>query len=353
MNICLLGNNLTNLVLANILIKKKVSVDIISQTNQQLLKKTVRTIAISNENFSFLTENIKEVSSLGWPTKSIKIYSDNTNSSELFEFKNKKQNNFYLLKYIELYNLLKKNKSLRFIKIKNYNFESIKKRNYNLIINSDQNNLITKKYFQKKIEKNYQSLAHTAIITHQKINNSIASQIFTKNGPLAFLPMSNNKTSIVFSNNSRKIIDKKSLLQIVKKYNFKYKINEISEVESFRIRFLVLRNYIYKNILSFGDLIHKVHPLAGQGFNMTIRDIKSLTKILDENIKLGIIDGEIIAQKFQENNKHLNFIFGLGIDAINSFFKVDSKFNNNLSNPIFKILKGNKFLNNFATFLSN
>ena len=76
--------------------------------HKQLLKKTVRTIAISNENFSFLTENIKEVSSLGWPTKSIKIYSDNTNSSELFEFKNKKQNNFYLLKYIELYNLLKK-----------------------------------------------------------------------------------------------------------------------------------------------------------------------------------------------------------------------------------------------------
>jgi len=86
---------------------------------------------------------------------------------------------------------------------------------------------------------------------------------------------------------------------------------------------------------------------------MTIRDIKSLNKILDENIKLGINDGEIIAQQFQENNKHLNFMYGLGIDTINSFFKIDNKFKNNLSNPIFKILKGNKFLNNFATFLSN
>ena len=36
----------------------------------------------------------------------------------------------------------------------------------------------------------------------------------------------------------------------------------------------------FKNILSFGDLIHKVHPLAGQGFNMTIRDIKSLSNII-------------------------------------------------------------------------
>ena len=86
---------------------------------------------------------------------------------------------------------------------------------------------------------------------------------------------------------------------------------------------------------------------------MTIRDIKSLSNILEENIKLGIDDGEMIAQKFQENNKHINFIYGLGIDTINSFFKLDSKLQNNLSEPIFKILKGNKFLNKYATFLSN
>ena len=86
---------------------------------------------------------------------------------------------------------------------------------------------------------------------------------------------------------------------------------------------------------------------------MTIRDIKSLSNILDEYIKLGIHDGQIIAQKFQENNKHLNFMYGLGIDTINLFFKLDSKLKNNLSASIFKILKGNKFLNKYATFLSN
>ena len=35
------------------------------------------------------------------------------------------------------------------------------------------------------------------------------------------------------------------------------------------LKFSLLRNYSFKNILSFGDLLHKVHPLAGQGFNMT------------------------------------------------------------------------------------
>ena len=86
---------------------------------------------------------------------------------------------------------------------------------------------------------------------------------------------------------------------------------------------------------------------------MTIRDIKSLSQILDENIKLGIDDGEIIAQKFEENNKHLNFMYGFGIDSINSFFNFDNKLNNTLSGSLFRVLKGNKFLNNYATFLSN
>ncbi len=353
MNICLLGNNLTNLVLANILLKKKINVDIISQAKPSLLTNTVRTIAISNENYKFLKENIKGISNLGWPTEKIKIYSDKNKSSELFEFKNNNQKNFYLLKYSALYNLMKKNKFLKFIKLKNYNLDVIRKRNYDLIINSEQNNPITKKYFQKKIEKNYKSLAHTAIIDHKKIENKIATQIFTKKGPIAFLPLSNNQTSIVFSNNSTKLMDKLSLLQIINKYNHQYKINKISDVESVGIKFLALRDYIFKNILSFGDLIHKVHPLAGQGFNMTIRDIKSLSNILDENIKLGIDDGEIIAQKFQEKNKHLNFIYGLGIDTINTFFNLDSKLKNNLSEPIFKLLKGNKILNKYATFLSN
>ena len=128
MNICLLGNNLTNLVLANIFLRKKINVDIISLASAPSLKNTIRTIAISSENYKFLKENIKNFKNLGWPTSMIKIYSERNRSSELFEFRNKNQSNFYLLKYIEFYKLLKKNKSLKFVKYKNYSFEPIKKK---------------------------------------------------------------------------------------------------------------------------------------------------------------------------------------------------------------------------------
>ena len=57
--------------------------------------------------------------------------------------------------------------------------------------------LITNRYFSKKIVKKYNSNAHTTIIKHDQILNDTAVQIFTKKGPLAFLPISNRETSVV------------------------------------------------------------------------------------------------------------------------------------------------------------
>ena len=76
----------------------------------------------------------------------------------------------------------------------------IETKKYKLIINCDPNHEITKKFFSKKIEKNYESYAYTTVIEHKKINtNFTATQVFTRNGPIAFLPISNTSTSIVCS----------------------------------------------------------------------------------------------------------------------------------------------------------
>ena len=70
MNICLLGNNLTNLLLGSILTKKKINVDIIYQPTKFELKNTVRTIAISNDNYNFLKLILKRKNRI---IKNIKI----------------------------------------------------------------------------------------------------------------------------------------------------------------------------------------------------------------------------------------------------------------------------------------
>ena len=358
MRICLLGKSLTNLVLANVLANKKLEVDIYYTSKLDLQKSdSPRTLAISNENYTYLKKNKKKLNLKSWPTQKINIYIEKKSSEKLYEFKNSNKNNFFLIKYNEIYNSflkdLKKNKYINFIKSKKKSDLHLINKKYNLIINTETKSNITKKFFSKKFEKNYYSSAYTLIISHKKIKNNIAMQIFTKHGPLAYLPLSNFQTSIVFSYSGKNKIDYNEIKKKVVKFSNKYEITKFGKIENFQLKFSSLRNYHYNNILSFGDLIHKVHPLAGQGFNMNIRDIKILSEIIDAKICLGLEIDSSVASDFEKKTKHLNFIYGSGLDFIYNFFNLDNRLNNSISDPLFKLFRKNNILNNYATYFSD
>ena len=355
MKICLIGQNLTNLILASLFTKKKLKVDLYLENNF-LNHKTNRTIAISADNFKFLNDlKIQPVSF--WRSKEIKIYVENLKSQEIINFKTKKKETFNLISYFKfkksLINKIKKSKYVNIININASHSNLINKtKSYDLVINSENDNIISKKFFYNKIKKDYKSYAYTFVIDHNKIENYIASQIFTKFGPLAFLPISRKQTSIVFSYLGKNVSDEK-ILELFKNYNSLYNINRISNIEKFPINFLMLRNYIHKNILAFGDLIHRIHPLAGQGFNMTIRDIKSLSNIIDQKLYLGLPVDISVAEEFQKSNKHLNYLYGKAIDGIYEFFKFDSQFNSLISKSLFKVLNKNLKFKKYSSILSD
>ena len=190
--------------------------------------------------------------------------------------------------YTSLINELSKNRFFTKKKIRNkFFYENFQKNNnYDLIINCDSNNFLSEKFFTKKIDKNYENVAYTTVLKHKKIKNDVATQIFTKNGPIAFLPISNIETSVVYSLDTKTTKYKESdILNLINKNNPKYQIQKILKLSNFRLYSSNLRNYHYKNILAFGDLLHRIHPLAGQGFNMTIRDIKILSLIIQNRIR--------------------------------------------------------------------
>ena len=141
-----------------------------------------------------------------WKIHKIDIFSQKVENKKILCFQNESDYLFSIIKNHELFDclmkVLKKNKFLIFIK-ENFKKEILKK-NYKLIFNCESNNEISKKYFYRKINKDYKSYAHTTVIHHKKLTkNDIASQIFTEKGPLAFLPIS-EKTSIVYSIRGKK-----------------------------------------------------------------------------------------------------------------------------------------------------
>ena len=353
MNICIIGDGLTSLSLAKILINKKINVHIYKKTENSNLP-WGRTIGIAKNNLDFFKKEICSLSKKDmWKIKKIEIYSEKLKDNKILNFEDNNKDLFYLLKndvlYSTLRNKLIKSKYFKKIIIKKNNIyeKLLQGSKYDLVINCDPNNIIAKKFFFKKIDKDYFNIAYTTILKHEKLENNTAIQVFTKLGPIAYLPISKSETSVVCSVEIKnKLYNEDEVLDLIRKNNPKYKINKISKLNSFKLKSSSLRNYYYKNILSFGDSLHKIHPLAGQGFNMTIRDIKVLSGIIQDRINLGLKLDSLVFKEFEKKTKHINFIFSNGIDFIYEFFNFDKKIKNKNLNKILKFFGNKKLLNN-------
>ena len=354
MTVCILGNGLTALTLAKALVNNEINVDVFYSKKNYKISDT-RTIGISKNNIDFFNSNIINIEKIIWNLKKIEIFSENLNKERLINFETNNDQLFSTLKNNKLYNLLEKN----LLKNKLFKSKFISKKNlsflneYELIINCDPSNLITNRYFNKKIIKKYNSYAYTTIITHDQILNDTAFQIFTKKGPLAFLPISNRQTSIVYSLYNSMNQKEKKIDQLIKDKNFRYKIKSIDKINSFELKSLNLRSYYHDNILAFGDLLHKVHPLAGQGFNMTIRDIKILLEIIKKKLDVGLSLDSSVNSEFQKKLRHKNFIFSNGVDLIHEFFNFERKMKTNFLSKSVKLIGNYPSINKMFTKIAD
>ena len=348
MTVCILGNSLTALTLAKALVNYEIDVDVIFNKKNHKINVT-RTIGISKNNIDFFNRNIINIEKLIWNIKKIEIFSENLKKEKLINFKANKCQLFSIIKNHKLYQLLDKDLSKsKFFKSKFSTKKNLSFLNkYDLVINCDPFNFITKRYFSKKISKEYNSTAYTTIISHDEIINDTAVQIFTKKGPLAFLPISNKKTSIVYSIHNSNNLEEENIKELIKDKNFYYKISEVEKINSFELKSFNLRSYYHNNILAFGDVLHKVHPLAGQGFNMTIRDIKVLSQIIKKRLDLGLLIDSSVSLEFQKKIKHKNLIFSNGIDLIHEFFNIERKTNSKFISRSVQLIGNNPKLNKF------
>ncbi len=346
MKVCIIGDGLVSLSLANVLIKKELNVDILINNGNYKYDKS-RTLGISQSNIDYFNNEIININKILWPINNIKVFTEKNRNNQILEFNNDRKQIFAIIKNYELQKILtNKLKKSKFSKFKNIsNYKDIKKK-YKLIINCEPNHSITKKFFSKKIEKNYNSYAYTSIINHKRIlENNTAFQNFTNNGPIAFLPISETRTSVVYSLRNKEKKKISEIKDLIKKYNPIYSIIGITNCGYFELRSSSMRDYYMDNILAFGDLLHKIHPLAGQGFNMSLRDMSLLSNLIDEKIDLGLDLDKSICEAFQKNSKDKNFLFSTGIDWIYELFNFESKIDTKLLSKSINVFGNNKIVN--------
>ena len=144
-------------------------------------------------------------------------------------------------------------------------------------------------------------------------------------------------------------LSKKELMNLIKKNSQKYVIKRIANPKNFELKSSNLRSYHYKNILAFGDLLHRLHPLAGQGFNMTIRDIKLLIELVILKKSLGLKIDSSVCSEFEKKMRSKNYLFSSSIDFIYEFFKIEGQLNNQIISKSIKYIGKNKLINQIFT----
>jgi 2-octaprenyl-6-methoxyphenol hydroxylase len=353
--ICIIGSGLTGLMIAYLLSKFRLQIDIVEQDfNKKKINPTK--IALSKSSLDELCHyGLKDIKKKSNIIKNIYLH-DSYSSISLkqdlhFCASNKKEALAYIIDsntlFSDIYKKLKSLKNINFINkeissikdekfFKEITFKDLIKKNYNLIIFASAKNLslLSKFKLRKVVDKSYNEDAYVFNLFHEKISNNSARQFFLKDGPLAFLPVSSTETSVIWSikNNSinKKYVSNKKYLSNFFNNHFKElfkKIISISEINKFNLNYIFNELKDSKRTLLFGEIANKIHPIAGQGWNMTLRNIFSLIKVTKYAVNLGLeIGNNIFIKKYLDETNLNNLAFATLIDGIRKIFdiKIDS-----------------------------
>ena len=315
----IVGAGLVGSLAAIALHQKKYKVLVIEKN--KLFPKDERTLAVNANSRDFLRDlGIWKDLNSNFESIDKIIIKDNLNEEDLI-FHNVKESmgsvifNQSLLKISREY-LLKNKLLLTNIDFDSFNFKpkkmfSIKSKNFicDKIIFSLGKNYENHINFKKNIF-DFGHKAYVGFFKHQKNHNQTAYEIFTPSGPLAVLPSpSRQKKSSTFIFSTKNKMSLSNLSTMIKNnfYSTHGNIYMKSSISYYPIKPHLSRPS-QKDIILIGDTAHSIHPVAGQGWNLGIKDIQTLCSCLDKyNINDKNFDEYYFSKRIIESFTYLTF----------------------------------------------
>jgi 2-octaprenyl-6-methoxyphenol hydroxylase len=355
--ICIVGDGLSGLMTALALNKLEgLEVHLISKKNKH--SKDRRTTAISASNYEFFNKVIGKLDKkLFWPSKKIDLFYETKDKNMNFlNFNEESKNLMYVFENDKIKEILIKEIKKKKIKTLEKNINELKDLDsYDMkILCLGRSSKIYQSIVDKRsLIKDYKEIAITGYVKHD-LKNLNTAQYFLKDGPLAILPFSKNNFSFVWSVDKEFL--KKNINLVVKSKIcevLKTKKIMISNQQSYPLTLNLKRTYYKNDILILGEGLHTVHPLAGQGFNLVLRDINKLQEILKYYTGLGMsLKSTTALEDFTNNRKSENIITGIGIDLTHNFFKYN-KLLDPFKETILENISKNSTLKKISKFISN
>src|ERR1700694_4953742 len=167
-----------------------------------------------------------------------------------------------------------------------------------------------------------------ATVTHERDHHGRAVEHFLPAGPFAILPLKGRRSSIVWTETTSEADRIMALpddaFHDELEQRFKLHLGEIRAVGARRahpLGFFVARSFIAERIALVGDAAHVIHPIAGQGLNMGLRDIAALAEVIVDAARLGLDLGAAdVLARYQRWRRFGTMAMELATDGLNRLF---------------------------------
>ncbi|WP_265501517.1 FAD-dependent monooxygenase [Paracoccus beibuensis] len=174
----------------------------------------------------------------------------------------------------------------------------------------------------------YGQTALVAAIDHDLPHHGIAHQHFMSTGPLAILPLPGNRSSVVWSETHAnaaaiKALDDADFLSVLRPRfgDFLGDISLAGPRFSYPLSLSLAERYAAPRVALVGDAAHGVHPIAGQGLNLGLRDVAALAETLVDAARRGEdVGSDLVLERYQGWRRFDATSLALGMDGVNWVF---------------------------------
>lgn len=175
---------------------------------------------------------------------------------------------------------------------------------------------------------NYDQSAIVTTVAHEREHGGRAEEHFLPAGPFAILPLTGRRCSIVWTEASREaeriiaLPDDEFHAELEKRFGLQLgDIEIIGPRRAFPLGLFTARTFIGERLALVGDAAHIIHPIAGQGLNMGLRDVAALAEAVADAARLGLDPGgPEVLERYQRWRRFDTMTMGVATDSLNRLF---------------------------------
>ncbi len=165
-------------------------------------------------------------------------------------------------------------------------------------------------------------------VAHEREHHGRAEEHFLPAGPFAILPLKGRRSSIVWTEEKREaerivaLPDGEFHAELEKRFGLKLgEIEVVGPRRAYPLGLSVARSFVADRLALVGDAAHVIHPIAGQGLNLGLRDVAALAEAIVDAARLGLDPGgPDVLERYQRWRRFDTMAMGVATDGLNRLF---------------------------------